>query len=285
MKFVVRALRRARRKYIPDTSAILPPLRRAYAFLLAHSTALEERGIPIDIGGYGYFRLHPKLAVGTYNFEEWGTAHNAGFSQWIEACRGKKAVFDIGAHIGLYALPASKVIVPQGRLYAFEPAQVNRELLKRHIEYNRISNIEVVPDLVGDERKQDVEFFETESAHGMNTIAQESVAHKNIAHPFRKVLRKQIRLDDFCHERGIVPEVIKIDVEGGELKVIQGARKVFVQSHPLIFLSVHPSHLQHLGSSAEALYSVILELGYTAFNTKGNKVNELRKEEYMLRYD
>lgn len=282
MKFLVRALRRARRKYIPDDSAILPPIRRTYEFLLSHSNILERRGIPIDIGGYGYFRVHPSLAVGTYNFEEWGNGHNAGFKQWIEACRGKHAVLDIGAHIGLYALPASKVLAPKGRLYAFEPADTNRQFLMKHIMYNQVSNIEVVSDLVGDEQKRDVPFFETTSVHGMNTVVQESIAHKNKTSQFRKILKNQIRLDDFCRERGITPEVIKIDVEGGELGVFNGAREVIKNTHPLIFLSVHPSHLQYLGSSAEELYSLISDLGYRMYGVDGKEVNVLGKKEYIL---
>lgn len=284
MKFLVRVFRRARRKYIPDNSAILPTIRRVYQFLLSHGKIFERHGIPIAIGGYGYFRLHPKLVIGTYNFEEWGTAHNAGFRQWVEACRGKHTVLDIGAHIGLYALPASGVLSEEGRIYAFEPADANRQFLMQHLAYNQIRNVEVIPNLVGDEHKQGVPFFETAAVHGMNTIVQQSVTHKSDA-LFRKMLRNQIRLDDFCRERGITPEVIKIDVEGGELNVFKGAREILGRVHPLIFLSVHPAHLQHLGSSVGELYGLIRDLGYRAYEVDRKEVNVLGKEEYILRHE
>ena len=280
---IVRGIRRVRRKYISDNFFALPMIRKMYRLLLRRTPFLERTGIPIDIGGLGYFKLHPELAIGAYNYEEWGKAHNAGFRAWVEACRDKKVVFDIGAHIGLYALPASKVLAPQGRLYAFEPAKGNRELFKRHIQYNKISNIEVMSDLVGNEQKQGVQFFETDLVHGMNTIVQESVVHKSGALQFHRVLKNQICLDDFCRERGIKPEIMKIDVEGGELRVLQGARNVLEYARPLIFLSVHPTHLQHLGTSVRDLEKLLHTVGYAAYDQEGKRSDKLSKAEYILR--
>lgn len=284
IKFVIRVLRRARRKYISDNSVMLPLIRRAYQLLLSDNKVFERHGIPIDIGGYGYFRLHPKLVVGTYNFEQWGSGHNSGFQQWVEECRGKRVVFDIGAHVGLYTLPASRVLAPGGTLYAFEPGNVNREFLKRHIEYNAISNVEVVADLIGDVEAREIPFFESKSVHGMNTVVQDSLSHKSKALEFREALKNQIRLDDFCQARGITPEVIKMDVEGAELKILRGASAILRHTHPCIFLSVHPAHLLRLRSSAEDLYAFIRDLGYVVYTAEGRPVRELKKEEYILRY-
>lgn len=279
---LIKLVRKVRRKYITDDFFALPWLRRVYHFMFGQLRFFAHKGIPVDIGGYGYFRIHPKLVFGAYNYEEWGTAHNAGFQQWIEACRGKRVVVDVGAHIGLYALPASKVLAPEGQLFAFEPADTNQQYLLRHLGYNKIVNIEVVPDLLGDQDSK-IDFFEDTEVNGTNTIAHESIAKKDFARRFRKMQKRQIRLDDFCTKRSIVPEVIKIDVEGAELGVLNGAREILASAHPLIFLSVHPVHLKHLGSSVEELYELICDLGYGVYTVDGKKVNALGKEEYILR--
>src|SRR5687768_1698818 len=59
---------------------------------------------------------------GHFGYEHFGDRHNAGFAAWIDACRNKKVVFDIGAHIGLYSLVASRVLASSGRIQAFEPS-------------------------------------------------------------------------------------------------------------------------------------------------------------------
>lgn len=285
MKYLVRAARRFRRRFIPNDWVLLPIMRSMYTWTISHIPYFSRTGIPVNIGGLGYFKVHPSLAIGTYEFETWGSEHNSGFRQWVDACRGKQTVFDIGAHIGLYALPASRVLGLQGRLYAFEPADTNRYFLDKHLRYNNITTVEVIPDLVGDKIRDEVSFFEDTHVNGINSIDQETIARKDFLHQFRKTFKHQVNLDNFCQERNISPEVMKIDVEGGEWKVFQGAREILLQSKPLIFLSVHPTHLQHLGSSAEALYSLICEFGYEVYDTQGQTVTRLEKEEYVLKHE
>ncbi len=57
------------------------------------------------IGGYGPFLLHGEFAFS--DFEHWGWGHNRGFALCIEACRGKRCIVDVGAHIGLVTPPTS----------------------------------------------------------------------------------------------------------------------------------------------------------------------------------
>ena len=73
-----------------------------------------------------------------------------------------------------------------------------------------------------------------------------------------------VALDEFLVERGIVPDVVKIDVEGAEMKVLTGMRRTLDSHPPVLFLEVHPSGLRSLGSSASALLSLLFENGYSA---------------------
>ena len=60
-------------------------------------------------------------------------------------------MLDIGAHIGITALPISSVLAPGGRVHAFEASTTNLKMLRFHIRKNSVANIDVVPRLVGDE--------------------------------------------------------------------------------------------------------------------------------------
>ena len=57
-------------------------------------------------------------------------------------------MLDIGAHIGLVSLPLSTVVATDGTVYAFEPATGNNAYLFQHLAMNKISNVEVVSNLV-----------------------------------------------------------------------------------------------------------------------------------------
>ncbi|MBS4048021.1 MAG: FkbM family methyltransferase [Alphaproteobacteria bacterium] len=227
------------------------------------------------IGPYGPFLLQPEFAFS--NFENWGGAHNGGFNHCIETCRNRTCVLDIGAHIGLVTLPASKVIGAGGRIYAFEPSTANLRYLRRHIENNDIRNAEVIACLVGAEDKESVSFFEQRWVSGMNGLAVKREHDK-----FIETSRPQISIDRFCIERGLSPDLVKIDVEGAEYGVLQGAAATLRRCQPPIFLSVHPTQLRMLGSDVEALQQLIHDLGYRCHEIDGSVARQLRMNEYLL---
>jgi len=170
------------------------------------------------IGPYGPFYFHPCFTFSPFN--QWGNDHNAGFIACIESCRNKQCVIDIGAHIGLVAMPMSQVLAPNGKVYAFEPATANRRYLEYHLTKNHITNVEVLPVLVGNDIKDEVTFFELDGDTGMNSVVP--MQHQGDFKPSQK---KQTTLDSFCEQHHLIPEVIKIDVEGYELAVLVGAQQ------------------------------------------------------------
>jgi FkbM family methyltransferase len=239
------------------------------------STFGFSRPIMSRIGPYGPFRLNGMFAFS--DFENWGGGHNDAFALCVEACRGKKCVLDVGAHIGLVALPMASIVAPQGRVICFEPAQANRNLLVEHAALNGFSNIEVVPALVGAESLAAVRFFEMDQPTGMNTIA----APKDPKN-YHESHCRQISLDSFCAERGVAPEVIKIDVEGAELGVLRGARDVLRRFQPAIFLSVHPREIAALNESVDGLVALVEDLGYQLRDVHGREPGRLELREYVL---
>ena len=138
-------LRRSTKRVVPGRvldSVVRPAVRGVL------SAAFGERGYKISIGGQGVFRLSPDFVF--RGWEDFGTRHNSGFAQCIEACKGKSVFIDVGAHIGLYSLPASTSLRPGGRVIAFEPSEGNYRYLLKHIAYNGIDNIQAHQLVVGD---------------------------------------------------------------------------------------------------------------------------------------
>ncbi len=227
------------------------------------------------IGSYGPFAMDSEFAFS--NFESWGGGHNNGFEQCVEACRGVSCVLDIGAHIGLVSMPVSQVLAPGGNVYAFEPAQVNLGYLHKHIDINGINNVKVVEQLVGEVNQDRVKFFEQRVATGQNSM----VVKKNHEAYF-ETHRPQTTLDTFCSKQRLLPEVIKIDVEGAEWDVLKGGDRVLTESLPKIFLSVHPVELKLMGKSTEQLLRLIDELGFELLEMDGSRPEVMRLAEYLM---
>ena len=211
------------------------------------------------ISCYGPFKLSAKFLFS--DFSHWSEGHNVGFNQLIEEARGKKCIFDIGAHIGLTTLPLANAVDSTGEVFAFEPSKNNLKFLKLHLDANKIQNVSVIEKLVGNKIDNATEFYEDADVSGMNSIAQ---IRGNI--DVRKV--EMVTIDEFSFRTGAIPDVVKIDVEGAELMTLEGARHVLMQHMPTVFLSVHPRQIATLGQSIDDLMDLILELGYEVWDIK-----------------
>lgn len=152
-------------------------------------------------------------------------------------------VLDLGAHVGYYTLLASVLVGPRGRVFAFEPHPRNARYLRRHVHVNGCRNVEVL-ECAAYDRSGRVGFrFGVGS--GTGRVAESGAVEV-----------PAVRLDEFVAERGIVPDVVKIDVEGGERPVLDGAREMLGRDRPLVFLSTH-------GPEQAASCTVLLaKLGY-----------------------
>jgi FkbM family methyltransferase len=225
------------------------------------------------VNRYGPFSLDAKFTFS--NFENWGHGHNEGFVSCIEECRGKRCVFDIGAHIGLVTLPMSQVVA--GEVYAFEPATANRNHLQHHLRYNKITNVKVQSFLVGIDTHSKVEFFEQPQATGMNS----RVLKKN-HHLYEKVERDQVSLDDFCLRENITPDVIKIDVEGAEYDVLVGAEQTLKNNAPVIYLSIHPKELSLMGQSVDKVINYLSGLNYFSYDDNNCRIDTFGFSEYRF---
>ena len=249
------------------------PLGRAYRTFQAWSqvpNAVRKR-----LGPGGSFIFDGRFAFS--NFEKWGGRHNANFAQWIEACRTAKCVFDVGAHIGLTSMPVGQLLFGHGTVYAFEPGIDNVRFLRRHLSLNGLANVEVVESLVGEEEAENVVLFELPGDSGLNTTAPDYLGERAT-----QLARSQITLDGFCRRRGVVPDVIKIDVEGAEVGVLSGAAEILRQHCPIIFLSVHPKQISALGYSITHLLDMVRDFGYDVLDEEGQPVERLGFAEYKL---
>lgn len=149
--------------------------------------------------------------------------------------------------------------------------------MKKHINFNRIKNIDVRMVVVGDVHRDSVKFYE----HNIGGSPFGGLVRnkKKAPETFAVKKRQLVCLDDFCKDNQFFPDVIKIDVEGSELQVLKGAQTILKESNPSIFLSVHPSHLEAMGQSVKDIEEFLNKLGYQVVLAGSNKPGNLASGE------
>ncbi|GAH14518.1 unnamed protein product, partial [marine sediment metagenome] len=78
-----------------------------------------------------------------------------------------------------------------------------------------------------------------------------------------------VTLDGFFKDKSLIPDVIKIDVEGAEMKVLNETQKILESGNVKLFVEVHPVRLKlKFQSSANAVISILMDNGYNVFEIK-----------------
>ena len=160
---------------------------------------------------------------------------------------GDDIFFDIGAYIGLYSIILSRRLNKNGKVYAFEPAPESRKLLEQHLKLNGANGkVEVVTAAVG-EKCGRAEMF-TMGDHIQNSLSKTALGANST---MRATGVDVVSLDAFCAERSVIPKWVKVDTEGWELRVLQGAAGIFCKNHSVRFIvEMHPYAWQSAGYDA-----------------------------------
>ncbi|MBI4500793.1 MAG: FkbM family methyltransferase [Gemmatimonadetes bacterium] len=157
-------------------------------------------------------------------------------------------VFDCGAHHGLTPLVFSELVGEKGRVVAFEPHPKNVQIINRNVAINGRTNIKVEQYALG---------------MGRSTIRLRDKSNASVAwRPTRKdVIVEVISLDEYAAQAGLYPTFVKIDVEGYEQQVIEGASKV-LRKTPKLAIEVHATALSRYGGSFRELLEPLVANGY-----------------------
>jgi FkbM family methyltransferase len=165
---------------------------------------------------------------------------------------------DVGANVGLFTVPlALRAAETGGHVYAFEPMPGSYMRLLENITANDLSAITTCLQLaLGAENGQaEIEPIEVRTGNAMRVLEPSEIS--------QRVTIK--RLDDLAQEVHIVRcDVIKVDIEGGELDFLRGAARFIRQQRPTIYLELNTPHMQRLGWSEDDVLTLAADWGYHA---------------------
>lgn len=171
--------------------------------------------------------------------------------------KGQNVAIDIGANIGLYSYALSKIY---RQVVSFEPMQEPLSVLEA---YNR-GNISTCNVALSDTEGSILIYTPI-----INGIVQ--YGHTSLSVPEGPNVKKEVevkRLDDYGYKD---VDFIKIDVEGNEIKVLEGALKTIKDNMPNILIEIEQRHLEK-GRSIEDIFNKILDQGYSGFYLRDRKL-------------
>ena len=191
-----------------------------------------------------------------------------------DICLEGKKVIDIGANVGYYSALTSDAVGPEGIVLAIEPDPESFKYLLKTIQASKFKNIR--PFLKAASDHNDIlPLFISKDNRGDNRLYQ-----TNQKRDYINV--KTIRLDDLIIENEIDQiDLIKIDVQGYEPKVIRGMQKIITSSKKIILLTEFwPKGIIDAGENPYEFLEMLRNFGFLLYelNKKG-KLVLLRKED------
>ncbi|HEX8501826.1 MAG TPA: FkbM family methyltransferase [Pyrinomonadaceae bacterium] len=231
-------------------SRLVRGLRPAYESFL--DLASGGRGIPWEINGVTY-RVDPRCR------RRLGHNYDAPVARFIrERLRPGALCLDVGANVGVYVLQFAHWAGVRGRVVAFEPNPCARRLLERHIRLNGLEGrVEVAPVAAG-ARAGEATLFAAGAA-GMSRLG---APNRLIAEQVKEITVPVVTLDEFCAERGLVPDWLFLDIEGFEIAALAGARRLIESRGGSlnVVVEMHPDVWESAGTTREGAERLLGEL-------------------------
>lgn len=209
-----------------------------------------EGGFPIAVAGH-VLRLDPQFAS-----LRWDRVEAEAYRAFAQLISIGDVIYDVGAHIGTYTLIALHYGGPEARVIAYEPADLTRGHLLTHLSWNQATEQVIVRSCCcGDASGTATFYFDARSPEGTNGLLPvEGCSSKSVA---------VWPLDREVETLGMIPDLIKVDVEGTEMQVLRGAEQTLLRYKPALLLSLHPEPLAKQGTSPESVLHWLAERGYT----------------------
>lgn len=158
-----------------------------------------------------------------------------------------KVFYDIGANAAFFSLIAARVVGPGGMVYAFEPLPENVGVVVDHIEINQLKNLELEQMAVG-------------ASVGEATFLRTGITSSHLGggdeNGGQTLKVRLTTLDEFVKDHR-PPDFAKVDVEGAEAQVLEGASEVLRKHRPRLLIEMHTSE------AYRRCEQILRENGYT----------------------
>lgn len=176
--------------------------------------------------------------------------------------RSGAKIIECGAHHGYNTIVLSCWVGNAGCVYACEPMPDNVQVIERNLALNEIENVRVVRQALGSSSGSVSFRTQTNSA----PIGNRSETGISV---------EMTTIDELSEALGIVPDLIKVDVEGYEIDVLEGASRVLLQ-RPALVVEIHPHQMVNFGRVVDQLWRLIDHSAYELWYQPDNSAEVQR---------
>lgn len=177
---------------------------------------------------------------------------------FMELLKPGMTVVDIGANVGHYSLIAARMVGDSGRVFSFEPDPHNFDLLSRNIELNGFTNVTALNMAVSEKKGSLTLHLDKYNLGG------HSLSAGNVLIDDGTVDVDTVSLDEyFENEAGEWVDVIKMDTQGAEGLIVEGAWRVLKDADPVLLMELWPYGLRNAGYDPATLVANLERLGFS----------------------
>lgn len=219
----------------------------------ANLVTTKLRGYPLQ------FKFRPGTYIGWYLYYR-GMYEEQAVGVCAQLLREGMNFVDVGANYGLYSVVAASKVGPRGRVAAVEPQPELVQRLADNIAINSLKNVVVKSCAMGAEPGTALLHRPSRTNDGAAALRL-GEHEQSFGEPTPVAVETLPQVLEECAIPSI--EGMKIDVEGAELAVLQGAAPLLSQQQPeFILLECIDEHLKRFGGSSDALLSFLWDFGY-----------------------
>ena len=196
----------------------------------------------------------------------------------------KAVLIDVGSSTGSFGLLSA--LHPDLTVYAFEPVPLTYEVLNENVKLNGLQDkVSTHPIGISNYDGMGVAYVVTaDGGKGVSIVDGSPAYHKVVEQLNIRVLT----LDTFCSKHGVVPTFIKIDVEGAEQLVLEGATGIIEKYHPFLLFEYSQENADQFGLTMSKTIEMVESWGYVwsnpeqtdiwAVHVDWDKINKLAEE-------
>lgn len=187
---------------------------------------------------------------------DWNLPIKHESTYWKQYLNGGRTFIDIGAHVGTWTINLAKYF---DRVIAFEPDPRANSVLRKNLELNNIKNVEVIPKAVSNKSGQVK--FNLFYNPATNTLMDPKQMGRTDS-PIAELEVETVSIDEFVESRGINDvDFIKVDAEGAELLIVEGAINMFKTQNPDFFIEMHGLFYERLRKALSFVQCDVLDGG------------------------
>jgi FkbM family methyltransferase len=191
---------------------------------------------------------------------------------------GEGAIYvDVGANIGWYSILLDRITDEDATVLAFEPDPLNFKLLEHNIVLNRCAKIRTFDLALSDHDGTGTLHLYSDLNRGKHSMLP--IVSKATAEVTTRSLDTLLR-DEMIEADRV--QLIKMDVEGYELTVLKGMRRV-LECRPLVVSELVPAYMEKTGQVVEEYLDLMYSHGYVAHLLTGGGAEEVDRQELLSR--